>query len=345
MIRTGAHRAAKAKRWILAVLAAATLCLAASPSHAQSVTGSGSTFVQPLLNRWSQTYLRSLWNAESQPTGGLDYEAVGSQAGIMRLKERAVDFGATEFPLSSEELKHYGIAQFPVVVGGIVAAVNLPGVPDGRLRLSGEILADIYLGRIKTWSDPAIKTLNPELALPDAQIVPVRRSDGSGTTFTFTRVLAAASPAWQSVGTGLLVRWPAGQPAKGNDGVAEAVRRTSNAIGYLDYASARRAGLAMAALRNGAGAFVAPGAEGFQAAAASTPGETAYPIVATTYVLVPEGKPATARTGAAIAFFDWCLQRGAADAAELGYVPLPPSLVEEVRRSWSERLGLRPTTN
>lgn len=355
----GADRAPETKRRIMAVLAAATLWLAASPSLAQTVTGSGSTFVQPLLNRWSQDHLRSLWTAESQPAGGLDYEAIGSQAGIMRLKDRAVDFGATESPLSSEELKRYGVAQFPIVIGGIVAAVNVAGVPDGQLKLTGALLADIYLGRIKSWSDPAIKAVNPDLALPDAQIVPVRRSDGSGTTFTFTSFLAKANAAWNSVGVGLLVSWPVGVQAKGNDGIAEAVKRTANAIGYLDYASARRAGLATAALRNGAGAFIAASPVSFQAAAATAqwggasdfglslvdaPGEAAYPIVATTFVLVPDGKPATRATGAAIAFFDWGLERGASTAADLGYVPLPSPLVAEIRRYWSARLGLRPAS-
>lgn len=352
------RRAGKAARIAMAALAAAGVMLADAPAVAQTISGSGSTFVQPLLNRWNQDYLRSQWTAESQPSGGLDYEAVGSQAGVMRLKDRAVDFGATEVPLSPEELKQYSVAQFPIVIGGIVAAVNLPGVQSGALKLSGGLLADIYLGKVKRWSDPAIRTLNPDLPLPDAEIVAVRRADGSGSTFAFTTFLTGASAAWKPVGAGLTVPWPTGVSAKGNDGVAETVKKTANAIGYVDLATARRAGLVAAALGNAAGAFVAPGPESFQAAAEradwngasdaslsliNAPGEGAYPIVTTTFVLVPNDRPASARTAATLDFFNWGLERGVVQAAGLGYVPLPPVVVAKVRDHWREKLGATPT--
>lgn len=345
-----------ARRAALAAMAAALFVV--TPGQAQTLTGSGSTLVQPLLNRWNQDNLRSQWTAESQPSGGLDYEAVGSQAGVMRIKDRAVDFGATEVPLSPEEAKQYGVAQFPIVVGGVAAAVNLEGVQQGALKLTGEVIADIYLGKIKTWSDPAIKALNPDLALPDAEIRPVRRSDGSGTTFAFTSYLAKVSPAWAPVGAGQEVSWPVGRPARGNGGVAEMISRTPHSIGYLDLASARRAGLTVVALKNAAGAFVTPSAEGFQAAAAKAEwsaandfglslvdaaGEAAYPIVVTTFALVPDKKPAGTGAAAALAFFNWGFERGVTAASELGYVPLPPETIEKIRGYWRDKLGVEPT--
>lgn len=344
----------------LAVSALVALGAAFSPAPAlaQTISGSGSTFVQPLLNRWSQDFLREQWTAESQPSGGLDYEAVGSEAGIMRIKDRAVDFGATEVPLTSEEVKRYGVAQFPVVIGGVVAAVNLQGVPAGALKLDGQTLAGIYLGKITRWNDPAIKALNPDLALPDAAIIAVRRADGSGTTFAFTSFLMTTSAAWKPVGAGLNVAWPTGVAARGNGGVADTVKKTPNSIGYVDLATARRAGLSAAALKNGAGAFVAPSPESFQSAAAKADwrAETdfrmsllnaadpvAYPIVTTTFAIVPDDKPASSRTGAVIGFFNWGFERGGPEATALGYVPIPPEVADRIRAYWRGKLGVTPT--
>jgi phosphate transport system substrate-binding protein len=343
------------------LIRAALVCAAALGSapiaFAQGVTGAGSTFVQPLMNRWSQDYLRSQWTAESQPSEGLDYEAVGSQAGVMRMKERAVDFGMTEAPLSLGEVKQYRVMQFPIVVGGVVAAANLDGVATGTLKLSGELLADIYLGKVTVWSDPAIRALNPGLKLPDAEIRPVRRSDGSGTTLAFTSYLAKISDGWKPIGAGQTVAWPKGLPARGNSGVAELIARTPNSIGYLDLATARRAGLAVASLRNASGAFVTPGPEGIRAAAAKAKwsaandfelslvdvaGATAYPIVAVTFVLIPDAKPVSRRTSAALALLNWGLENGADAASDLGYVPLPLETVEMIRTYWREKLDTRP---
>ena len=269
----------------------------------------------------------------------------------MRLREGAVHFGATDAPLGPDELERFGLGQFPFTIGGIVVAVNLEGVTPGQMRLSGELIADIYLGRVTRWSDPAIRLLNPDLKLPDAAIALLRRSDGSGTTFNFTAFLSNASPDWRSkVGSGLLVDWPAGQGAKGNDGMAETLARTPNGMGYVDFAQARRAGLSYAQIRNGANAFVLPGVDSFRAAAESVgiegatnagvkltdaPSEAAYPIVAMTYAVMPRRPNTSSGSRAVIEFFRWSLDNGGAAAADLGYVALPRSLVERVKQYWS----------
>lgn len=343
-------------RPMLAALLGLAVLVAPVAAAAQSFTGAGSTLLHPLLQSWSRGYIRAQADPEFQPVAaGLDYEAVGSQAGLMRVRERAVDFAASELPLSGEEIRLYGVAQYPVAVAGVAVAVNLPGLGSAPLRLTGEVMAGIYLGRVRDWSDPAIKALNPDVALPSAPIVPVRRADGSGTTFTVNAYLARQNPDWRgTVGTGLTMTGVVGVEAKGNDGVAEAVRRTPNAIGYVDLATARRAGLAPAALRNAAGAFVTPGLASLQAAAAGAdwaraehfdvslvdaPGEAAYPIVTPAYVVLP--RPGGPRQRAALAFFDWALENGAAGAAELGYVPLPVSLINRVRADWTTAFSLR----
>ena len=333
------------RRVCLAVL----LALAAGPVQAQGVSGAGSTLAFPVLARWSQAFQRSQADTEYQPVGaGLEYEPIGSQAGIMRLRDGAADFGATDAPLGPDELGQ-AYAQFPVVIGGVVVAVRIEGIASGQLRLTGEALAEIYAGRIRTWSDPALRALNPGLTLPDAPIAVLRRSDGSGTTATFTNYLSKSNPQWRaSVGEGLVVAWPTGSTAKGNDGMAEAVQRTPNAIGYVDYTQAQRAGLAHALLRNRDGAFVAPAVDGFRAAAASAgwgvatgpdvmltdaAGPGAYPIVATTYIVMPRSGGRASR--AVLAFFRWSLDNGAPAASALGYVPLPPALVEQVKAYWA----------
>ena len=328
-------------------------------ARAQGVSGAGSTLVHPLLSRWSKAYQRAQTDAEYQPVAAtVDYEPMGSQAGVMRLTEGGVDFAATEMPLGTEELKRYGFAQFPIAIGGIGIAVNVEGVASGRLRLTGELIADIFLGEIKTWSDARLKALNPDLALPDAPIAVLRRQDGSGTTYNFTNYLSGQSPAWkQKVGQGLTVAWPIGNGAKGNDGLAVAVRSTPNAIGYVDFAQARRAGLALAQLRNRAGQFVIPSVKAFSAAAETAdwagatdfnlllndaPGEAAYPIVATAFAVLPRQPSAGVR--GTVAFLHWALERGSDTATELGYVPLPPSLVARVKDYWKGPLQLGALT-
>ena len=355
------------------ILAGATLAglLPAAPGLAQEVTGrapvvgTGSTFAYPVVSRWAKGYQRWVAGGGSIPIAGgglddppsgpmLDYEPTGSMAGIMRVKERAVDFGATEMPLKSDELRKLGLVQFPLVIGGIVAVVNIDGVGPGQLRLTGPLLADIYSGRVQNWSDPTLAALNPHIALPDAKIAVFRRSDGSGTTFAFTDFLSKASPLWkEKVGADLLVTWPAGTTgARGNDGVSRMVRQNKNAIGYVEFAHAVQNKLAYALVRNPARNFIIPSPQAFQAAASSAdwkkvddfellltamPGADAYPIVATVFVLMNKGMP-TQRLNAALNFFDWSLEKGALDAAQLGYVPLPPSLVITVKDYWATTL-------
>jgi phosphate transport system substrate-binding protein len=338
--------------------------LAAAPAGAQevlgdtsTVRGAGSTFAHPILSRWAQSYQR--WIAgggeypapntglEDPPTRpALAYEPSGSLAGMMRVKAAAVDFGASDVPLRPAELAKLGLGQFPIVIGGVVAVVNVDGIAPGALKLTGPVLADIFLGKIVTWSDPPIAALNPGLKLPDAKISVIRRSDGSGTTFHFTTFLAKASPEWKDkIGADLLVKWPVGTGAKGNEGVARAVKETRNSIGYVEFAQALRAKLSFAQLQNGAGVFVTPSPRAFEAAAASAdwknatdfhmtlaaaPGEGAYPIVASVFVMMRKsGAPRQRR--AALDFFRWALDHGSKDAAALGYVPLPQPLVEQVK--------------
>jgi phosphate transport system substrate-binding protein len=258
-------------------------------------------------------------------------------------------------PLKGDELAALGLAQFPLVMGGVVVAVNVDGVPSGRLKLTGPVLADMFLGRITRWSDPALSALNPDVRLPDAPIVVVHRSDGSGTTFNFTAYLAAVSPEWKlKAGSGLIVAWPTGRAAKGNEGVAQAIKATRNAIGYVEFAQAAQMGLAHAQLQNRAGRFVRPGAATFQAAAASADwasatdfhvlltnaaGDEAYPIAATVFALVKRGAP-RARLRPALDFFRWSLRRGGGTATALGYVPLPPMLVQQVEAYWARTLSM-----
>jgi phosphate transport system substrate-binding protein len=351
---------------------AALLALAASPqtraqdsSGAAAFSGAGSTFAFPLVARWSKAYQRWQSGGGDYTTGGgglddpptgppLDYEPIGSLAGMMRVKEAAVDFGATDAPLRSEDLRKLGLAQFPLVMGGVVAVVNIEGVAPAQIRFTGQLLADIFLGKTRTWSDPAITALNPGLKLPDAPIAVIRRSDGSGTTFNFASYLAKASPEWRSkVGADLVLNWPAGVGARGNEGVSLAVRQTRNSIGYVEFGHALQLKLSYALIRNQAGRFATPSAAAFQAAAAGAdwtaasdfhllltdmPGENAYPIVATVFVLMHR-TAAPRRTRAAMSFFQWALDKGGKDAAELGYTPLPDALVAQIKTYWAKSLG------
>jgi phosphate transport system substrate-binding protein len=351
----------------LAVGITLTIAPALAPVSAQDVLGetgikgAGSTFVYPVLSRWSREYRAALARGgdyamansglDDPPAGSaLEYEPVGSLAGTLRVKDGAVDFGASEMPLKSDELAALGLGQFPIVIGGVVVAVNLDGVGPGELRFTGPVLADIFRGAITRWSDPAIRALNPAVKLPAAEILVVRRSDGSGTTFNFTDYLSKVSPEWRrNLGSGLVVPWPTGIGAKGNEGVAQAVKRTKNSIGYVEYAQASHSRLTYALLQNAAGRFVAPEPATFQAAAAGAnwsktsdfhllltdvPGEGVYPVTATVFVLMRKAaSPSRARS--ALGFFRWSLEKGSRTAAQLGYVPLPEALIEQVTGYWA----------
>jgi phosphate transport system substrate-binding protein len=333
----------------LAVAAAALLTAAcgtksgnetqAPAGSAQQVTGAGSTFVYPVLSAWAADY-------QKQSGARINYQSIGSGAGISQVKAGTVDFGATDQPLASDELAAAGLAQFPIVIGGIVAVVNLPGLNPGQLKLTGPLLADIYAGKVRSWSDPAIVKINPGVKLPGANIAVVHRSDGSGTSFNFTHYLSQVSPAWKSgPGEGKTVSWPTGVGGKGNEGVAGYVKQIPNSIGYVEYAYVVQSGMNYAALQNAAGAFVSPSADTFSNAAetadwagaqdfnlvmTNAAGPNAYPITATTFILMPKQPKDKARSDAALSFFRYALGQGQPQAQKLDYVPLPDALVKQI---------------
>jgi phosphate transport system substrate-binding protein len=363
--------ATRPKDLLAAFAFAAASCLPAAAQDVLGTTGirgAGSTFAYPVLSRWSREYREFLASGGAFPVANagledppastaLEYEPVGSLAGMLRVKAAEVDFGASDVPLKPEELAKLGLIQFPIVIGGVVAVVNIDGVAPGKIRFTGPILAEIFLGNITSWSDPALAALNPGLKLPDARIAVIRRADGSGTTFNFTEYLSRMSPAWkEKVGSDLTVAWPVGTGARGNVGVSRAVQQTKNSIGYVEYAQALQSRLSFASVRNRAGKFITPGGASFQSAAASAdwskagdfdlllldaPGEDAYPIVATVFVLMRTKAPRK-RALAVVDFFEWSLDKGAGHAAQLGYVPLPEPLVRQVRSYWGA--SFRPGT-
>jgi len=329
----------------LAALAAAGLLVHAA--SAGEITGAGSTFVYPLLSQWSADY--STANGTK-----INYQSIGSGGGIAQIKAATVDFGATDKPLSSDELAQSGLAQFPVVIGGVVPVVNVEGVAAGQLRLDGTTLARIYLGQITKWSDPAIAALNPGLKLGDADISVVHRSDGSGTTFNFVNYLSKVSPDWKSkVGEGTSVAWPVGVGGKGNEGVAAYVKQINNSIGYVELAYALKTGMSYTVLKNHSGNMITPGLESFEAAAASAdwgsakdfslvitdaPGAQAWPITASVFVLVYRQPKDAARSKTAMEFFRWALEKGQPQAKALNYVALPPSLVKSIEKYWAAEI-------
>ncbi len=326
----------------LAVMALA-LASFAGAAQAQQITGAGSTFVYPILSKWSADY--------SKDNGvQVNYQSIGSGGGIAQIKAGTVDFGASDAPLTPAELTVAGLMQFPVVIGGIAPVINVPNVAAGQLKLTGAVLADIYLGKIKAWDAPEIATLNPDLKLPNLPITVVHRSDGSGTTYNFVDYLSKVSPAWKAgVGVGTSVSWPAGVGGKGNEGVAAYVERIKGSIGYNEYAYVMQNKMTFALLQNAAGEFMAPSIKAFQDAAGSAdwshaedfdlvmtnaPGKGAYPIAATTFVLMHKTPKDPAHSKTALAFFGWALEHGQAQAQSLDYVPLPPPLVIQIEAYW-----------
>ena len=310
----------------------------AVPANA-GITGAGSTFVYPVLSRWA---------ADFKKAGGdeINYQSIGSGGGIAQIKAGTVDFGATDKPLSSEELASAGLAQFPVVIGGIVPVINIPGARPGQVKMTGPVLAAIYAGEIKTWNDPRIAKINPGLHFPPKDITAVHRADDSGTTFTFTHYLSQVSPGWKSkFGEGKTVSWNGGIGGKGNEGVAGYVKQIPYSIGYVEYAYVVQNKMAFALLQNSAGNFVAPSAAAFAAAAktadwknaqdfglvlTNAPGADAYPIAASTFILLPKQPKDKAKSDAAVAFFKYALEKGGPQANKLDYVPLPADLVQQI---------------
>jgi phosphate transport system substrate-binding protein len=340
----GMTRTSTLRLGLATTLFAASLCLA---SQAAEITGAGSSFVYPVLSKWSAAY--------HQKTGNkVNYQSIGSGGGIAQIEAATVDFGASDKPLAADELRKFGLGQFPIVIGGIVPVINVPGVPTGAMKLDGPVLADIFLGSIQRWNDPAIVALNPGIALPDTRITVVHRSDGSGTTFNFSNYLSKVSPHWKAkVGEGTALQWPAGIGGKGNEGVAAYVRQINGGIGYVEYAYALQNKLAYSRMRNAAGRFVLADDTGFAAAAASAdwasaqdfnlimtnaPGETAWPITATTWAIMYKHSKKPAQTKAALEFFKWSFEQGRAQAASLDYVPLPEVLVRKIEAYWAQNL-------
>jgi phosphate transport system substrate-binding protein len=310
-----------------------------SAAASGQITGAGSTFVYPVLSAWSATYSQS-------GKANVNYQSIGSGGGIAQIKAATVVFGATDKPLDSKELAASGLAQFPIVIGGIVPVTNISGVAPGQLKLTGPLLADIYAGKIKKWNDPAIVKINAGVKLPDAAITAVHRSDGSGTTYNFTHYLGQVSPSWKAkAGEGTTVNWVGGVGGKGNEGVAGYVRQIPNSIGYVEYAYVKQNNMNWASLQNAAGNFIAPSAETFQAAAATAdwskaqdfdlvmtnaPGPQAYPIAASTFILMYKQPKNAESSKAALDFFRWSLEKGQAQAQKLDYVPLPADLVKRI---------------
>ncbi|MCR6685269.1 phosphate ABC transporter substrate-binding protein PstS [Pseudoxanthomonas sp.] len=317
---------------------------AAGDRVAAEISGAGASFIYPLVSKWSADYNAATGNK-------VNYQSIGSGGGIAQIKAGTVDFGSTDKPLPSEELAASGLGQFPSAIGGVVPVFNLQGIEPGQLRLTGPLLADIFLGKIATWNDPAIAAANPGVNLPAEKITVVHRSDGSGTTFNFSNYLSKVSADWKAkVGEGTSLQWPGGVGGKGNEGVAAYVKQIKGGIGYVELAYALQNGMPYAALQNAAGQWVQPNAESFAAAAASAdwagakdfnlvitdaPGEAAWPITATNFMLVPKQAKDPARSQATLAFFKWAFEQGQAQADELHYVPLPPALVQQIEAYWA----------
>jgi phosphate transport system substrate-binding protein len=317
-------------------------------ASAADISGAGATFPYPIYAKWADAYKK-----ETQI--GLNYQSIGSGGGIKQILAKTVTFGASDMPLKGEQLDKDGLVQFPMVMGGIVPVVNLDGVKPGELVFDGPTLAKIYLGEIKTWNDPAIVKLNPQVKLPSQAIAVVHRSDGSGTTFVWTNYLGKVSSDWKSkVGVSTAVQWPLGIGAKGNEGVANNVQQTKGAIGYVEYAYAKQNKLSHANLINKDGKKAEPALENFQAAAANAdwksapgfgviltdqPGAKSWPITNPTFILMHKKAADSAASLAALKFFQWAYAKGGKLAADLDYVPLPKEVTAQVEKSWSNIAG------
>jgi phosphate transport system substrate-binding protein len=324
--------------------AAGLVAATAFSAQAADITGAGATFPFPLYSKWADAYKKETGN-------GLNYQSIGSGAGIKQIQAKTVTFGATDAPLKAEQLEKDGLVQWPQAMGALVPVINVEGVKAGELVFTGELLGDIYLGKVTKWDDPAIKKLNPSLKLPSTSIAVVRRSDGSGTTFLWTDYLSKVNAEWKSkVGSGTAVEWPTGVGAKGNEGVAGNVSQTKNSIGYVEYAYAKQNNLVHAAVINKAGKTVQPTIASFQAAAANAdwakapgyyliltdqPGDLSWPITGATFILMHKQPTDKAAAGEAIKFFTWAFEKGDKIAEELDYIPMPDAVVGLIKKTWS----------
>lgn len=324
----------------LTLAAVAVTCLSA-PLHAQEITGAGASFPAPVYAKWASDY--------NKATGvKVNYQSIGSGGGIKQIDSKTVDFGASDMPLTDDVLKSKGQLQFPTVMGGVVPVINIKGIEPGQMKLTGPVLADIFLGKLTKWNDPAIKALNPTLPLPDTEIAQVRRADGSGTTFIFTNYLSKISADWKAkVGEGTAVNWPIGAGGKGNEGVSAFVNRIPNSIGYVEYSYVKQNKMNYAILQNSAGNFVQPDDSAFKAAAAGAdwsksfyqiltdqPGKDSWPISGATFILMHNKQDKPANAAEVLKFFNWAYANGGKAAADLDYVPMPPAVVAAIQKSW-----------
>ena len=330
---------------LLATAAIAWGLASAVPAGAANITGAGATFPYPIYSKWAEAY-------RAKTGVGLNYQSIGSGGGIKQILAKTVDFGASDAPLEPAQLEKDGLVQFPMVMGGVVPVVNIEGIKPGALRLSGAVLADIYLGKISKWNAPAIAALNPGVKLPDQDITVVARSDGSGTTFIFTNYLSKLSAEWKDkAGNNTSVKWPAGVSGKGNEGVAAYVQRLPGSIGYVEYAYALQNKMAYALLQNKDGNFVAPDDKTFRAAAANAqwdkapgfyllltdqPGKESWPITGATFILMHKKQDKPENAAIALKFFDWAYEAGDKLALDLDYVPMPDKVKSTIASSWGE---------
>jgi phosphate transport system substrate-binding protein len=324
-----------------------TGALFAGAAQAVDITGAGATFPYPIYAKWADAYKKA--------TGvGLNYQSIGSGGGIKQITAKTVDFGASDAPMKGEDLEKNGLVQFPAIMGGVVAVYNLKGVKSGDVKLTGALIAEIYLGKVKMWNDPAIAKLNPGVALPNQAISAVNRSDGSGTTFLFTNYLAKVSPEWKStIGEGTAVKWPTGVGGKGNEGVANYVARIDGSIGYVEYAYAKQNKLSYAQMINKDGQLVAPSDDSFKAAAAGAdwnsvpgmgvvltdqPGKASWPMTGASFILIHklQEKPENAKE--VLKFFEWSFKNGGKMADELDYVPMPDPVVKLIQSVWKSQI-------
>jgi phosphate transport system substrate-binding protein len=324
-------------------VASLSLSLISAAAMAQDVTGAGATFPAPLYSKWADAY--------NKATGArINYQSVGSGAGMRQIRAKTVDFGASDVPLTDADLAKDGLIQFPTVIGGVVPVINVKGIAPGQLRMTGQILGDIYLGKITKWNDAALTALNPGVPLPDSAIAVVRRADGSGTTFIFTNYLSKVNAEWKSkVGENSAVNWPTGAGGKGNEGVAAFVQRLPNSLGYVEYSYAKSNKMSHVLMRNQAGNFVAPDDTAFKAAAAGAdwaksfyqiltdqPGKDSWPITGATFIMMHKAQDKPAQATNSLKFFDWAYANGDKMASDLEYVPLPESVKALSRRAWAE---------
>jgi len=328
------------------LIAAAALAVSTG-TFAADITGAGATFPYPIYAKWADAYKKE--------TGiGMNYQSIGSGGGIKQIKAKTVDFGASDKPLKPEELEKAGLTQFPTVMGGVVPVINVDGIKEGQIKLTGAVLADIFLGKVKKWNDPAIANLNKGVALPDSDITVVHRSDGSGTTFLFADYLSKVSPEWKDkVGADASVAWPVGTGGKGNEGVANFVKQIKGSIGYVEAAYAKQNKMNYAQLQNKDGVYVMPTEDNFKAAAANAqwdkapgfyeiltnePGKNSWPITGATFILMHKSQANAANAKEVLKFFDWAFKEGDKLALDLDYIPMPDEVVNLIHSEWKGKI-------